>query len=441
MPGSASAAAIEALYYLNLSVDVPLLFWALSPLARRRAFSRSVWICVATAVTVTYMALKLAFRREAFLELPVVGLLLAGIIFGLFRTRDREALLFAVVYASFASIIVSTTYKMMDFAFGYNLVWASLVSVSLALAAKAVFARYCRQRVGAFMATAVRWPQALLMLLLWPTTVSILAFNRDEVGPVADFFASPSALVVTLCLLALVAILWVVELAGYSEARLTMERLEWALASQRRMYEQKLAHDEQMRRLYHDFKHVRPLIDAKKAEDFGAAPMLEQLDETLRYHEMQPRTGNTALDACIAQKASHAQGMGVEVHTYMDLHDCDFIRDIDLICVVGNAFDNAIEAAAQVADPKRRVVRAKATVLNGQLVMVVSNWYEGPRKKNEGRYLTTKGDAFAHGYGLEAIERCARRCAGHISVSDIGGAFELCISIPMPSLGQNAPRK
>lgn len=180
MPGSASAAAIEALYYLNLSVDVPLLFWALSPLARRRAFSRSVWICVATAVTVTYMALKLAFRREAFLELPVVGLLLAGIIFGLFRTRDREALLFAVVYASFASIIVSTTYKMMDFAFGYNLVWASLVSVSLALAAKAVFARYCRQRVGAFMATAVRWPQALLMLLLWPTTVSILAFNRTK---------------------------------------------------------------------------------------------------------------------------------------------------------------------------------------------------------------------------------------------------------------------
>ena len=370
-----------------------------------------------------------------------MGLFLAGLIFGLFRTKALESLFFAVVYASFTSIVVSTTYKMMDFAFGYQLVWASLVSVLVALAAKAAFAGYCRLRVEVFMAMAVRWPQALFMLLLWPTTVSILAFNREEVGSVAAFFASPSVLVVTLCLLALVTMLWVVEFAGFSETRLAMERLEWALSSQRSVYEQRRVHDEQMRQLYHDFKHVRPLIDVRKAEELGASSLIEQLDDSLRYHQMQPRTGNAALDACITQKVLDAQGRGVEVHTYMDFHDCGFMKDIDLICMVGNAFDNAIEAAARVADPERRIVRAKGAALNGWLVMTVSNWYEGTLRQNKGRYLTTKDDAFAHGYGLTAIERCARRYDGHVTISDSENVFELCISVPLPSSGQNAPRE
>lgn len=438
---SLNALLSELLYFINLAVDVPLLFWALSLLVRRPRLSDTGFVLALIGGTGAYVALKAALRFMALFELPLVSLLLVALILAVFNVRGLNALFFAVVYSAFTSIIVSTTYKMMDFTFGYDLIWAYVISVSCATGGKVLFAWYCRSRVEGFMAMSVRWPQALLMVFLWPVTVSLLAFNRDVIGPYAAFFAQPSVLVVMLCLLAIVTILWVIEFAGYSETQRMMERLNWALTSQRQVYEQKLAHDEQMRRLYHDFKHIRTLVDEGKVADLGAHEMLDQMNATLRYHEMQPHTGNFAIDALITQKSLDAQQRGVELQTYMDLQTSDFIKDIDLVCIVANALDNAIEAAAHVSKTDHRFVQAKAGVVGSQLAITVTNWYEGALKKNARRYLTTKEDAFGHGYGLATIERIAHQYGGHLGISNGEGIFELCVTVPLPSPGQKPPKR
>ncbi len=103
------------------------------------------------------------------------------------------------------------------------------------------------------------------------------------------------------------------------------------------------------------------------------------------------------------------------------------ITDTDLCALLGNALDNAIEAAVQAGD-KRISVRCRAD--KGLFMLRVENAVEGEIRPD---LSTTKADKSAHGFGLAGMREIAQRCGGSLETRVQGGRFELVACIPLES--------
>ena len=104
------------------------------------------------------------------------------------------------------------------------------------------------------------------------------------------------------------------------------------------------------------------------------------------------------------------------------------LSEIDLCCIIGNLFDNAIEASMKL--PKeQRVIRVYMDMKNTQLYISFTNFTAGKKMKKEGKlFRSTKGEG--HGFGLVRIDAIVDRLDGYISRNSEDGAFTTEILLP-----------
>ncbi|MFR7899315.1 MAG: GHKL domain-containing protein [Ruminococcus sp.] len=101
---------------------------------------------------------------------------------------------------------------------------------------------------------------------------------------------------------------------------------------------------------------------------------------------------------------------------------------MDLCCIIGNLFDNAIEASLQLPKEKR-LIRIYMDMKNTQLYISFTNFTAGKKLKKLGNlFKSTKGDG--HGLGLIRIDDIVKRSDGYISRNSEDGAFTTEILLP-----------
>ena len=102
--------------------------------------------------------------------------------------------------------------------------------------------------------------------------------------------------------------------------------------------------------------------------------------------------------------------------------------EIDLCCIIGNLFDNAIEASMKLP-PDQRLIRVYMDMKNTQLYISFTNFTAGKKMQKEGKlFRSTKGDG--HGFGLVRIDAIVERLDGYISRNSEDGAFTTEILLP-----------
>jgi sensor histidine kinase regulating citrate/malate metabolism len=96
--------------------------------------------------------------------------------------------------------------------------------------------------------------------------------------------------------------------------------------------------------------------------------------------------------------------------------------------VIGNLFDNAIEASLALPE-EQRLIRIYMDMKNTQLYMSFTNATAAKkRQKQNGRFRTTKGDG--HGFGLMRIDSIVERYGGYLSRNSEDGAFTTELLLP-----------
>ncbi len=139
------------------------------------------------------------------------------------------------------------------------------------------------------------------------------------------------------------------------------------------------------------------------------------------------RIGDPVLGALLLAKAAVAAERGVELHVSDDTVLSESPLDgNDLITLLGNLVDNAVDAAVHAAGPRR--VEVSVTPRDGQLVIRVGD--SGPGVPDELRDrvfvegFTTKSHSNGHrrGFGLTLVREVAVRHGGDITVANEGGA-------------------
>ena len=186
----------------------------------------------------------------------------------------------------------------------------------------------------------------------------------------------------------------------------------------------------QIRGWRHDYRnHIQTMKAYAASENWDAIKhYLDLLDDDLTTVDTVIKTGNPMTDAILNSKISLAKSKDINV--VADAHIPVKLKtsEIDLCCIIGNLFDNAIEACEKLP-VDQRMIRVYMDMRNTQLYLSFTNLTAGKKLKKEGKlFRSTKGEN--HGFGLVRMDAIIERLDGYISRNSEDGAFTTEILLP-----------
>ncbi len=185
-----------------------------------------------------------------------------------------------------------------------------------------------------------------------------------------------------------------------------------------------------MRGWRHDYRsHIQAMKAYAAAGDLEAiSRYLDRLDEDLTTVDTVIKTGNAMTDAILNSKISLAKSRGIPVQADAHIPVKLRISEIDLCVILGNLFDNAIEASMALPEEKR-LIRVYMDMKGTQLYIHFTNFTASKKQqKQNGRFASTKGAG--HGFGLLRIDRIIEANGGYLSRNSEDGAFTTEILLP-----------
>lgn len=186
----------------------------------------------------------------------------------------------------------------------------------------------------------------------------------------------------------------------------------------------------QMRGWRHDYRNHIQVMKALAAKDDmdGIRSYLDMLDHDLATVDTVVKTGNAMADAILNSKITLARSKGISVSVDAHIPVKLKMSELDLCVIIGNLFDNAIDANMALPE-EERMIRVYMDMKKTQLYISFTNFTATKKqKKLGGRFATTKGEG--HGFGLVRIDNIIERLDGYLSRNSEDGAFTTEILIP-----------
>lgn len=186
----------------------------------------------------------------------------------------------------------------------------------------------------------------------------------------------------------------------------------------------------QIRGWRHDYRnHIQMMKVLAASGDMDALKVyLDELDTDLNTVDTVVKTGNPMADAILNSKISLARSRNIP--TQVDAHIPVKLKmsELDLCCIIGNLFDNAMEASMALPEGKR-LIRVYMDMKGTQLYISFTNFTAAKKLSKVGRgFKTSKGEG--HGFGLVRMDDIVSRYDGYLSRNSEDGAFTTEILIP-----------
>ena len=186
----------------------------------------------------------------------------------------------------------------------------------------------------------------------------------------------------------------------------------------------------QIRGWRHDYRnHIQMMKVLAANGDMDALKVyLDELDTDLNTVDTVVKTGNPMADAILNSKISLARSRNIP--TQVDAHIPVKLKmsELDLCCIIGNLFDNAMEASMALPEEKR-MIRVYMDMKGTQLYISFTNFTAAKKLNKVGKgFKTSKGEG--HGFGLVRMDDIVSRYDGYLSRNSEDGAFTTEILIP-----------
>lgn len=180
----------------------------------------------------------------------------------------------------------------------------------------------------------------------------------------------------------------------------------------------------------HDYRnHIQTMKAYAAQGDLEAIKKyLDMLDVDLNTVDTVVKTGNSMADAILNSKISLAKARNIPVRVDAHIPVQLKMSELDLCCIIGNLFDNAIEASMKLPE-EERLIRVYMDMKGTQLYISFTNFTAGGKLNKTGKvFRTSKGEG--HGFGLVRIDAIVERLEGYLSRNSEEGAFTTEILIP-----------
>ena len=173
----------------------------------------------------------------------------------------------------------------------------------------------------------------------------------------------------------------------------------------------------ELRRFRHDTKNLllalsSLLAEGKYEQASDYIVKMQEMMETIKIKAFD--TGNFIADALLESKAKTAAQNDI-IMTVEGNIPANRIEDVNLVILISNLVDNALEAAKKVEGEKK--IEIQSILKKNIWILSVKNSCVQDVIIRENRIETTKEEKESHGFGISNIERVAKKYGGNLKLS------------------------
>ncbi len=204
-----------------------------------------------------------------------------------------------------------------------------------------------------------------------------------------------------------------------------------SLTLQNKAYQQQLdmihATEDSIKRAKHDFKnHLIALEELTKTDErIELREYFQKLGREYQLSEDYVCTGNQILDGLVNHKWKIMTAAGADAEIKMQIPENMAVDAFDLVVVIGNLMDNAIESLSK---QKKGKFEMEISYRQGLLFINAKNTYEGELIKKGNVLISTKKNAKEpHGIGLSNVRRIIEKYHGEMLIDTENNVFNVHI--------------
>ena len=196
-------------------------------------------------------------------------------------------------------------------------------------------------------------------------------------------------------------------------------------------YEQLNAHFHEINRLKHDMRNhlsmLRVFLKDNKLRE--AQNYLDKYADDVEFITEAAFHENYIINAVAHDLSHRGQMIGVKVELNLAASP-RHVSEPDLISLLSNITDNALEACARMPQGKERFIRLSVTRREPYLAIVCENSCPGRiNVGTNGEAIRSSKNKAGHGYGLKTIERIALAYDGMIDITHDEKNFTITVAL------------
>ncbi len=173
---------------------------------------------------------------------------------------------------------------------------------------------------------------------------------------------------------------------------------------------------------------IETLIDEQNYTE--AKKVCNNINDNIKITAHMYKTGNVYLDAILnivyAKAKENKINLIVNCNTNLRFIDCD-----DLLILIGNLVDNAIEA---LSNEQRKEVKIDIFEKGAYAILNIQNYCSRSVLKTNPNLVTTKNDVKNHGFGLNSVKRIVEKYGGDIVFYEESNYFFVNIMLEIPNI-------
>ena len=206
------------------------------------------------------------------------------------------------------------------------------------------------------------------------------------------------------------------ERASLIEQEKEYYRREAAILTDKQEFERHFMHDWRNR--------LQVLREISETEDFSQLKeYLAEIEKKTEEQTVFSNTGNLIIDSIINSKLNEAVGKDISVSAHVMLPADVKINTDDIVVILGNLLDNAIEACERTSTDKRLEMMLKFE--DGCVILSVRNSFDGNMNRKGDVFVSLKSDKSLHGIGLQSVKHTIEKHNGEMKISTAKTIFSV----------------
>ncbi len=177
--------------------------------------------------------------------------------------------------------------------------------------------------------------------------------------------------------------------------------------------------NEEHSKFIHNMHHYFTAIGSLAAEQDcqGILNILNDLNVEITKQQSISYSLNRVMNAILSEKTSMAKTYNIQMDIYVEPDiRLKNISDGDIVIILGNLLDNAIEAVKKIEDAKRYIKVRIYHENNGRICVIkIENPLVTPIKYNKKGLICTDKKSGLHGFGLKSIDQTAQKYGGYLT--------------------------
>ena len=269
----------------------------------------------------------------------------------------------------------------------------------------------------------------LQLIILFPAVSSIMLAVLFYTSPRDEDVSLSIVVFAAILMIANIAMIYVInsiEKATEQEQDLRLLRQQISIQSEN--YGALKKNYSVQRKSTHEFERhiqvIRDLLDRKDYETAQDYVRQLQADRTLKVFSIS--SNNSVIDVVLNQKHQVAQENGIKMRVKVNDLSAVAIKTNELVVLLSNLLDNAIEACLKFDGDKEIV----CSILKEDSIYISIRNTSDPVTIVYGEIRTTKQNAAEHGYGLPAVKYILKQLDAEYTFDYHNGWFQFVAEIP-----------